>query len=333
VRGEILAMKKLKEVKKLYRTKLKSNLQQLEKSRLEVRNAILLIALLVIPTVIYLFAIHPKGEELKPFEYIIIGVSILGGIYFGITAYKKKKEYRLKFKKQIVAEIVNILDPTWNYDSERSLAQEDYLKSEIFQRRVDRCRGDDFIEGKIGQTDFKCSELHTEYKQVTTDSKGRRKTEWRTIFKGLFLHADFNKHIQGKTFVFPDLAERLFGRLGNKLQKMGSTHGELVKLEDVEFEKTFAVYGSDQVESRYILSPRVIESLVKIKKKAKSKIHLSFVGSRVYCAISFKKDLFEPNIFTSGVKFADIKEIYRIFSFIEVIISDLELNTRIWSKE
>ena len=70
--------------------------------------------------------------------------------------------------------------------------------------------------------------------------------------------ADFNKNFNGHTVVLPDTAEKILGKFGQSLQSM-SSRGELVKLEDPEFEKEFCVYGDDQVEARYILSPALMK--------------------------------------------------------------------------
>lgn len=187
------------------------------------------------------------------------------------------------------------------------------------------------MSGKIDKTDFECSELYTQYETTSTDSDGDTTTTWHTIFKGLFFHADFNKNFIGKTYISPDFSESLFGSWGRMFQKIGSK-APLVQLENVEFEKIFAVHGTDQVEARYILTPTIMEALVKVSKTYERPIHLSFVDSRVFCAISFNEDLFEPKIWSSGVDFKDVKFIYDLFNFNRVIIEELNLNTRIWTK-
>lgn len=61
-------------------------------------------------------------------------------------------------------------------------------------------------------------------------------------------------------------------------------------------------------------------------------MHFSFIGERVHCAVSFSKGLFEPRVSKSGVKFSDVEEMYCLFSLIEIIIHEMNLNTRIWTK-
>jgi hypothetical protein len=95
----------------------------------------------------------------------------------------------------------------------------------------------------------------------------------------------------------------------------------------------FVVYSSDQVESRYILTPAIMESMVNLYKRFDGDIYFSFAGSRVYFANSFSTALFEPNIFRSGVNFSDVKEMFDLFSMISILVQELNLNTRIWTKK
>lgn len=262
--------------------------------------------------------------------YLFIGL-VLAGIVFLILNYSQKRAYRRRYKEEVVSEIVKAIDPEWRYSADDCISSLEYAQSGLFRKSYDRYRGDDLICGQIEKTDFRCSELHTEYKTVTTDKDGKRKETWHTIFRGLFFHADFNKNIHAQTFIEPDTSERLLGKFGQKLQF--SSKGKLVKLENPEFEKIFAVFSTDQTEARYIITPAIMEALVNIYRQYKRKMYLSFTGSRVYVAMSFRKNLFEPRIFRSGVKFEDVEFMYNLFMVNATIIHELSLNTRIWTKE
>ena len=321
-------MRSATELQALYEEELKPKLEKLEAERGAIKNGTLLIIFIVLLGIIVTASLFEKSKSI-----VIFGILVaVFAIYKGIKVWGKYVEYRGKYKEGIVRKVVSVIDPEWQYYPESYISTGEYYQSGIFTKRHDRYKGDDLVEGLLGKTDFRCSEIHSEYKQVTTDSKGRRQEHWVTIFKGLFMHADFNKEIRGKTFVLPDTAEKAFGRLGTFFQKFDG-HGKLIKLENIEFEKYFAVYGEDQIESRYILTPAIMEAMTEMRKRFHRKVYFSFVGSRVFCAISFTKDLFEPRIFKSGVRYTDIEEIFSIFGMIQIIIDELNLNTRIWTKE
>lgn len=320
-------MKSIDELHHLYENEIKIGLLELE----SLRKTILFKYVLMVLMIILVFSILITfGNQYHFFVPIGIGLIILA-IIMMILNWKKHKSYISVFKDKVVRKIVEMINPDWKYDSKGRIPQNEYKQSELFNQTVDRYQGDDLVTGTIDKTEFKFSELHTEYKTIT-HKDGKTEEHWHTIFKGLFAHADFNKEIKGKTIVLPDTAEKLFGKWGQNLQKM-SGRGQLVKLENQEFEKEFVVYGSDQIESRYILTPTMMEAMLTIKKKYKRKMYFSFIGSRVYVAISFSKNLFEPRLFSSGVKFKDMEEMNDQFSIIQTLIHQLNLNTRIWTKD
>ncbi|MBN1986965.1 MAG: DUF3137 domain-containing protein [Prolixibacteraceae bacterium] len=332
-------MIKKEELQSLYENELKNKLAGLEGLRKSVAKRTLGgIALIALP-VIFGIAVYESVDlkmnlskdglaKVLPFVFIAL---FIAGIVFLILNLKKKKEYRRRYKAEVVSEVVRAIDPEWNYAPDSHIAQYEYHSSDLFRQHYDRYQGDDLISGTIDKTDFRCSELHTEYKEVTHDKDGKRQERWVTIFKGLFFHADFNKEIRAQTYIQPDTSERLLGKFGQKLQF--STKGKLVKLENPEFEKIFAVFSTDQTEARYILTPAIMEALVNIYKHYKRRMHLSFIGSRVYVAMCFSKNLFEPKIFRSGVKFEDVEFMYNLFMVNATIIHELNLNTRIWTKK
>lgn len=320
------------ELETLYNNELKNKLHGLEGIRKKVkRGQVFGILLIVLTFLLFVPAAALLEGYSEALPFISIAPLAILGIVILVRAFKNKKIYRNRFKDEVVREIVKAIDPDWQYFPDQCITSSEYHQSDLFRQSVDRYRGDDLISGKIEKTDFRCSELHTEYKTVTTDKDGKRKETWHTIFKGLLFHADFNKEIKAKTYIEPDTAERLLGKFGQSLQV--SSKGKLVKLENLEFEKIFAVYATDQTEARYILTPTIMEALVNIYKMYKRKMYLSFIGSRVYVAISFNKNLFEPKVFASGVKYKDVEFMYNLFDINKTIIHNLNLNTRIWTKE
>ncbi|MBU1044760.1 MAG: DUF3137 domain-containing protein [Candidatus Omnitrophica bacterium] len=318
-------MPTLDELKNFYDIELYPELSMIEELRIKARNKILISAAIIVPVallVLVYIAKNGKGNGL--FFVGIIAFFILAGIYHFAT-----KEYIQNFKTGIIEKLVKFIDQNLAYSRANHIHQSDFSASKIFNQRVDRFNGDDYVKGKIGQTNLEFSEIHAKY--ITRDSKGR--TREHTIFKGLFFIADFNKKFNGKTIVLPDTAERIFGQLGSMLQSMNKFRGQLVKLEDPEFERIFAVYGDDQIEARYILSTSLMKRISDFKKNTKRTIYLSFVGSKINIAVSCLKDLFEPRVFRTMLDFTPIKEYFEDLTMAVSIVEDLNLNTRIWTKE
>jgi uncharacterized protein DUF3137 len=322
-------MKSNEELQVLYDTKLKPVLESLEKQRKKLKGRTILLIVVFLATFVF-FGIDDSYD--LTFFKILIPINLL---LFGFLIYKFIKPlnaYKKEFKEKVVKEIVVLINPEWKYDAEGSISREEYNASKLFIKGVDKYEGDDMVTGTIEKTSFRMSDLHTQYKKTSSSGKKGKSETLHTIFRGLFAVIDFNKEIKGETLVLPDTAENLFGSFGTKLQSM-SSRGKLIKLENIEFEQYFVVYGSDQIEARYILTPSIMEALVNIAQKYNKLFFMSFIGSKVYFALGFNEGLFEPRIFSTGVRFDDMVLMNDQFNTIQTIIHELKLNTRIWTKD
>ncbi|MGM0582328.1 MAG: DUF3137 domain-containing protein [Bacteroidota bacterium] len=259
--------------------------------------------------------------------YLLLGIVVLLPYLFYYQSYRKK--FALVYKDNVIKRIIHFIDESLEFNALGGFPKAQYLKSELFKKRPHRYRAEDFVKGKIGQTPICFSEVHSEYK---TKSSGKdKKTQWHTIFKGVFFEADFNKEFKTKTFILPDYLERSLGFIGKKLQSLNTNRPPLVKLEDPEFEKYFAVYGEDQVEARYILSTSLMQRLTEFGNKRKLPVAISFVDNSIFVAISEHKNLFEPRIFRTNLNKDLIMEYYNMLELVIGIVDDLNLNNRIWA--
>jgi hypothetical protein len=242
-------------------------------------------------------------------------------------------EYVYDFKVSVIKKIVGYVAPGLAYYPTGHIPKWQVVASRMFSKHPDRVSGDDLVQGKIGITGIQFSEIHAEAKHEGRTSGGGRSRRWSTIFRGLFFVADFNKKFDGKTLVLPDTAEHMLGPIGSLLQSLNVNRGELIKLEDPEFEKYFVVYGDDQVEARYVLSTSLIQRITEFRRKTDRRVCLSFVGSHVYVAIPYRRPLFEPRVFRSILGFQGVERYLEDLHLFTGIVEDLNLNTRIWTKQ
>ena len=306
-----------------------------------------------------------RTESVRQFSQIALWSAIIGGlltlglaaafrnpwslaplvialIVIGVAYAQRASEWRQAFKTRVMARLVEAVSPELRYHPNACITRAEYDMSLLFHNSPDpdRYRGEDLIEGRLDKTDIRLSELHTEYRTVTYDSKGRRQEHWYTIFRGLFIIADFHKDFQGVTLVFPDTEEQLLGKFGQWLQglsaKIGMQPGELVKLEDPEFERMFKVYSTDQIEARYILTPSLMARIVDFAKKTRASIRLSFVNSKLFLAIPTWHNYFEPpSLFAPAYALAQSETLQKYLTelaFALSVVEELNLNTRIWGK-
>lgn len=193
------------------------------------------------------------------------------------------------------------------------LAEPDYLEQE------------DCVYGTIGNTNIFFAEILAEKRQGGhLDEFGHETYGSKSVlFQGLFFEAKFAKHFVSRTFVMPN-------DLQGRIAPLHSWRGELIKLEDPEFERMFRVYGDSQLESRYILSTNLMNRLVEFNQKARRKVYLSFVDGFLYIAIPYGHNLFEPRLFNTMMSFTPLKEYFQDLQLMIGIVEDLNLNRRIW---
>ena len=318
-----------KSLESLYNSKLKPQLSDLNIKRIAIVSKIkknVLISILLIVFSLYLSHIF---NSVIPIVLTLISMLLFS--YFSI--YPLWEVYRNEFKEKVIKQIIKLIDNSLSYDPNGKLSLEQFKKSGIYKTQIDRYKGDDHVYGKIGSTKVEFSEVHAEQKTEYRDSKGRRRVNWHTIFKGLLFSVDFNKHFNVKTYVLTDTAEKMFGFLGKKLQSMNISRDDLVYLENPDFEKQFVVYSSDQIEARYILSPSLMDRILDFKNQTKKNIQLSFVESKLFVVVPYREDLFEPKLFGDIVDFNNIKEYYNDLILVLELVETLNLNTRIWTKK
>lgn len=263
--------------------------------------------------------------------WLALPVALIGGVWVFYTYFGDGlKRYRMLFKVGVIEKLIKHIEPEMNYDPERGIPESVYKESGLFRADPDRYHSEDLIHGMIGDTKLMLSEVHAEERHTSRDADGTTSTRWETIFKGLFVVADFHKEFRSAVSVVPDVAERHFGWFGKKLQKLGRN---LQKMESPEFEKMFVVRGVDAVETRYILTPAMQDRLVKLRQRVGGELRVVFRDSHVWLAIPNNENWFEGDVHRPA---GDRNQMAKLMSELRCcfqIVEELDLNTRIWTKE
>lgn len=265
-----------------------------------------------------------------------------------------KRKFQWKYKELIVKQMVKELIETcelpekypgsslrWTYDSEKAISGRRTAKSGLFIiEKGDRVLGRDKISGKIGLTRFSLSvtKLFREksrHKRRLRSRRRRRRKKYKQKFRGILFLADFNKYFKGHTLLrdkhirsFSHLKRyfwRVFARWasGNDLRR--------IEMENPDFNRKFKTKTSNEIEARYILTPNFMEKLIAFRKRRRKPIDISFKANKVGMAVSSKRGHFKASIFRF-MKHGQVKEVYEDLIFFFTIIEELDLNTRIWSK-
>ena len=320
-------MKSISELTDFYYKTLHPELEKLEKERKALRARIFTLAvpLIIISLLIAYRFRYAISEDPPIIFFIAIPASMLGFILYNYLI----KDYVQEFKMKIIKPLIKAIDERLLYSSEQRVSQSLFERSKLFPTTIDRIDGNDYVNGVIDGVKIEFSDIHAEKRHK--DSKGRE--SWSTIFQGIFIVADFNKNFHGNTVILPDSAQNTFGELiGSWLQSKNVSRDELVKMDNIEFEKKFVVYSNDQIEARYILSHTFMEKLLAFRRKSKHPLFVSFVRNHIHIAVEYNKDLFEPSVFHSLLKYKIAMEYVETLHLAIGIVQELKLNQKLWSK-
>lgn len=319
-------MKTVSQLTDFYYVTLYPKLKDLEEKRNKTRFRLILFIITVVLSAIFVFIMLMRNN-IPAFEAFIF----LGMFSFSTIVYIIKhlsKEYKQKFKDEIFHPLIKEIDTNLKYLQDNHISATKFNASNLFGR-PDRINGNDHISGRIDEVAIEFSDVHAERKQKNNKDKDK----WVTIFQGLYIITDFPKEFHGKTYIFPDIAEKTFGNLiGGWIQSNNFRKEQLVKMDNVEFEKYFAVYSTDQIEARYILSHSLMQKIVTLRKKANHNLSISFANNHLYIAINYGKDLFEPSLFQSLLDYKVAMEYIQVLSMTLGLVRELKLNEKLWSK-
>jgi len=318
-------MKSISQLTDFYYKTLYPDLELLEQERKKIKKRLISISLIYLVFVLLIaFVIY---QHLSIEFLFFFAVFALVGLKF-IYSYLVN-DYNVDFKNKIIAPLIYEIDKNLHYRPASHITTADFNRSKLFGVRPDRVSGNDYVKGSIDGINIEFSDFHAQKRHK--DSKG--KEYWESIFRGLFLISEFPKNFHAETIVLPDSAQKIFGDLiGGWLQSNNYSQNELVKMDNPEFEKEFVVYGTDQIEARYILTPSLMQKLLNYKKKTKHPIYVSFIGGKIYMAIEYNDDMFEASLFHSLLEYKIAIEYIKTLHLAIGIVEELKLNQKLWSK-
>lgn len=254
-------------------------------------------------------------------------VALLIAVMMGSGA---KSRYLAMVKAEVLTAAVNSALPGIAYQPLSMIPQAMFEYGGLFDSRIDRYSGEDCFTGKHGATNLTFSELHVQRVEKRASSKGGTRTETITVFKGIYIIADFHKEFACRVEILPDVAEAAFGWLGRKMQGIS---GNLVRMENPEFEKAFKVTSDDAVGARYLLTPDMQERFLAFRNDWSKDVRAVLIDSSLHLAIAMTDNWFEPSM---NVPVDDLPTLHGFLVQLMLILKiteTLDLNTRLWTKE
>jgi len=229
------------------------------------------------------------------------------------------KAFVVGAKKTLIGGMVSFFGWTYSPISEEPKIFKRLCQLKLFTN-FDSKTFSDRMGGTAFDRNFSLTEIfltRTETR-TTTDHNGHTQTESHTVtvFNGCLVSIDVTQEFLGETIVLRR------GFLFNPSKVKGL---KKVGLVSSKFEKDLRAYGSDQVESRYLLTPTLIEQIIAYEKAFKGKnLRFGYIDGQIHIALEtgnrfeFKR-LYE-SVLTQGRIATLLREISATFDLIEGLI-------------
>lgn len=308
----MISTEKLQE---LYNTELQHDLASIESLRKKIHGDFLFAIIgIVISIVIY----NVWKLYLTNLGYICTALFIFC-ILMIINSFANAFKYTTEFKKTIVEKIIKLINPEWEYFPEESISEFDVIDSNMFDVEHSEFEGEDLIKGTINGNTFQLSEIKTKYTFIGETFDGDPIEKTKPLFEGIFAHIEMNKSREGYLKVDAFSKDNDIRR-----DQYIETKDSRTKTGDKSFDDNFIVHTSNDSLINHIVTPSLKKALIEIQEAYNTIITIVYAESDTYIGICMEEDLFEPNIWNSGVKFEEIEQMNKQFNFIETIISELK---------
>lgn len=295
--------------------------EERQKKYKECLKYVILFCIVLLINIIFLTCLSiikvPKDQEV--FYQIGLYADFLFTVWLFMKPFWIAKDFENEIKKQIMPSVFkNVKDFKWQEKSDISTNL--LRRFELFDKIQVR-EDDDCFKG--------------EYKDVEFDiCESSLKESGRTpaYFKGVLVCLNLkDSSYKGFTLIKQGRINQWKRNLYKPISDLNKKDIQQVHLEDVDFEKRFNAYSTDQVEARYLLTTAFMERFKNLAFVFNAdKIEASFSGNYVLIAIYTRKDLFKLGNITKPVyNFNQFKTMIDEFVSILELIDELKLNQNI----
>lgn len=244
--------------------------------------------------------------------------------YIAFILYRIR-QFVVTFKPNIVNLIIDFIDDevnygTLTYKAKKKIPKETFLSSCIFATEAPFYKGEDFIKGSYREMTFELCELN-----VREYSKVRNRTNY--IFKGVFFQGNFNSRAhsgKGKIIILPQEFSQYQSRTIKAFNRIGGRNASDIVTR--KFREAFIVMANKSANTNSILSYDMQNAILNYRAQTEKEIYVSFIGSKMFIAVTEPKDLLEPYVFKSNVSFELVREFFEDLQLLLSVLEDLDVN-------
>jgi len=217
---------------------------------------------------------------------LLIIVLIVGIIAYLIWWGNVKNKYIVAIKENLIQKLIKSIDESFGYQPNAMIPKDVFKESNLI-KTFNQYSGEDYFFGRI-------DDIPIEFSQLLVKQKHDKSTV--TLFNGTFFVAEFKQHFQGRAAVVPDTMEKTFGAFGRVFQKITIFRDNLIKINDTEFEKQFAIYSTNEQEANKLLQGNLNNYLLQLKAENPSGVFFAYNKQKFYLGLYSKKDIFKVDI-------------------------------------
>ena len=259
---------------------------ELEAKRKELVASIYKIYIVVISVYVLLIVLSNYiGGKYNSFNSFIT----FGLVCFLLACGKASKySYSSDFKPKIITTILKEYG-NYTYKKNGGFTKVNEVKNARVIGEFNHFNASDCISGKFNDIEFSFCEANANMCKKR-GFEFENKSEVKDVFNGLIYVLTFPDSLAGRVIVKRDK-----GVLMNWINEKELNLNK-VNLESTEFENDFEILANDQVEARFVLSPVVMENILKMKNSFYDKdFVVSFFKNTVVISVSTSGDYFELN--------------------------------------
>lgn len=299
-------------------------LLELEKLRKKTASVlIIVIVITIIITILFLFIFISKLHSKNAYYIPILLGGAVGLLLAKVTGYTKRlEEYSLQFKSVFIGIPFKSTFNNVAFRFENGF-NKDFIDKTGMIQLGNRYFSNDYVEGTYKNIKFQRSDILIQQRTYTG-----KHSHTITFFNGRWIVVEFNKdfhfdlQIVGAGFHNSNKKKSVFTHENERRHR--------IDMEDIEFNQRFHVYGQDDHEAFYILTPHFMKLLKDMYSSMDGAFMLGFVNNQLHVAINTKQDAMEPSIFRS-IDFIQVdQDVKREMQCIMDIIDGLYLDRNLY---
>ena len=246
---------------------------------------------------------------------------LVGVVFLVFVRSKREADYKEYFKDSFVRSMLQSRIPGSEYEPKNGFPKE-FIRGTGLMLMGSIYNSEDYIKGTYNGVAFERADVVIE--DESTDSDGNTTTT--TYLRGRWMVFESNKdftadlQVVQKGFGYANKRKSIF------VKKVDRRHE--FQTEDEEFNKQFQCLCQNESEAFYLLTPGVMQGLMKLAAEADGKIMVGFVDNRLHVVVKSGKDSLEPPLFRafSEKDFEDVmREFNAITSFVETVNLDRKI--------